>query len=322
MAVFLTGIEGLNQNPFGRPSEMLRLNVAIPATPMNQINRMGVLGNDLAGFPNGRRVGDDVLDIVLQAAAGVLVDGTGAGLGDGVDRNDVPYLSGFPYLASPHAGVPALRGYEVTITNLTSGQPLTPPVVATHGQPLSVFEVGDPASFELKEIAENGNNVPLLDLLGADGKVSTIVQAGPPPLVPSDDPGGTGFPDSVTFSITATQGARYLSFASMLICTNDGFTGVDSLHLPKRVGESVTVFTNGYDAGTELNTEDFADMVPPCQGLIGVSSDDMGTGMSDPTIAEGGVITAHPGILGGADLVPGIHGWMGAVTQVQVERTN
>ncbi len=118
---------------------MLRLNLAIPPTPADQLNRMGVLGGDLGGFPNGRRVGDDALDIVVQAAAGILVDGTGAGLGDGVDGNDVPYLDRFPYLASPHAGVPALRTYEVTITNLTSGQPLTPPVVATHGQPLSVF---------------------------------------------------------------------------------------------------------------------------------------------------------------------------------------
>ena len=288
--VFLTGIPGLNQPPGVRPSEMLRLNVAIPPTPADQINRMGVVGGDLAGFPNGRRVGDDVLDIVVQAAAGLLVDGTGAGLGDGVDGNDVPYLEWFPYLASPHAGVPPLPTYEVTITNLTSGQPLTPPVVATHGQPLSVFQVGEPASFELKEIAENGNNVPLLDLLGADSNVSTVLQAGPPPLVPSADPGGTGFPDSVTFMITANQAAKYLSFASMLICTNDGFTGIDSLHLPKRVGASVTVFTNGYDAGTELNSEDFADMVPPCQGLIGVSSDDAGTGMSDPSLAENGVI--------------------------------
>ena len=308
--VFLTGIPGLNQPPNVRPAEMLRLNMAIPPTPADQLDRMGVLGGDLGGFPNGRRVGDDVLDIVLQAAAGILVDGTGAGLGDGVDGNDVPYLDRFPYLASPHAGVPALRTYEVTITNLTSGQPLR------------VFQVGEPASFELKEIAENGNNVPLLDLLGAGGAVSTVVQAGPPPLVPSADPGGTGFPDSVTFTITANQGAKYLSFASMLICTNDGFTGIDSLHLPKRVGESLTVFTNGYDAGTEINTEDFADMVPPCQGLIGVSSEDGGTGMSDPLLTEGGVIMSHPGILGGADLVPGIHGWMGAVTEVEIERTN
>ena len=318
--VFLTGIAGLNQPPNVRPAEMLRLNMAIPPTPADQINRMGVLAGDLAGFPNGRRVGDDVLDIVVQAAAGLLVDGTGAGLGDGVDANDVPYLDRFPYLAAPHAGALPLLTYEVTITNLTPGQPLTPAVVATHARPLSFFNVGQAASEELKEIAENGNNAPLLDLLDASSQVSEVVQAGPPPLVPSADPGGTGFPDSVTFMITTNQAASYLSFAAMLICTNDGFTGIDSIHLPKKVGDSVGVFTNAYDAGSEMNTEDFADIVPPCQGLIGVSSADAGTGASDPTLAEGGIIMSHPGILGGDDLLPGTHGWVDPVTWVEIER--
>ncbi len=110
-AVFLTGVEGLNQPPGVVPSEQLRLNVAIPPTPAGQQSRLGVLGNDLAGFPNGRRVGDDTVDIVLQAAAGILVDGTGAGLGDGVDGNDVPYLDTFPYMGTPHPGrLPAPMG--------------------------------------------------------------------------------------------------------------------------------------------------------------------------------------------------------------------
>jgi hypothetical protein len=104
----------------------------------------------------------------------------------------------------------------------------------------------------------------------------------------------------------------------MLICTNDGFTGVNSLSLPNKVGDSVTVLTAGYDAGTELNTEDFADIVPPCQGLVGVSSGEPGTGVSNPALAEGGVIHHHPGIAGGADLVPAIHGWTDPVARVDV----
>jgi Domain of unknown function (DUF4331) len=68
VTIFLTGIPGLNQPPSVRPAEMLRLNVAIPPTP--NPNRFGVLGGDLAGFPNGRRVGNDVTDITLRAAAG------------------------------------------------------------------------------------------------------------------------------------------------------------------------------------------------------------------------------------------------------------
>ncbi len=108
VAIFLMGIPGANQPAGVRPAEMLRLNMAVP--PATSPNRMGVLGGDLAGFPNGRRVGDDVLDIVLQAAAGAtpltpaFLRSPNNGLGDGVNENDRPYLPNFPYLAIPHAG--------------------------------------------------------------------------------------------------------------------------------------------------------------------------------------------------------------------------
>jgi hypothetical protein len=108
VTIFLTGIPGLNQPANVRGAEMLRLNMAIP--PATSRSRLGVLGGDLAGFPNGRRPGDDVLDIVLQAAAGATPltpafnrtpNNT---LGDNVNNNDVPYLTSFPYLGIPHAG--------------------------------------------------------------------------------------------------------------------------------------------------------------------------------------------------------------------------
>ena len=72
VTIFLTGIPGLNQPPNVRPSEMLRLNMGIPPVAVGAAgyDRLGVLRGDVGGFPNGRRVGDDVLDIVLQAAAG------------------------------------------------------------------------------------------------------------------------------------------------------------------------------------------------------------------------------------------------------------
>jgi hypothetical protein len=112
VTIFLTGIPGLNQPPNVRPSEMLRLNMGIPAVPVGGpgYDRLGVLKGDAGGFPNGRRVGDDVLDIVLQAAAGATPltpafnRSPNNALGDGVDSNDQPYLRGFPYLGVPKAG--------------------------------------------------------------------------------------------------------------------------------------------------------------------------------------------------------------------------
>ena len=102
VSVFLTGVKGLNKAR-GKvtPSEQLRLNMSTPvaATP----NRLGVIGGDTQGFPNGRRLGDDVIDIALQVVEGELV-GSANDLGDGVDANDVAFGATFPYLALPASG--------------------------------------------------------------------------------------------------------------------------------------------------------------------------------------------------------------------------
>ncbi len=85
-----------------RPSEMLRLNMAVP--PSRQPSRLGVLGGDLAGFPNGRRPFDDVIDISLQAVEGAAQSGKlvrALAAGDKVDQNDKPFLGSFPYVALP-----------------------------------------------------------------------------------------------------------------------------------------------------------------------------------------------------------------------------
>jgi hypothetical protein len=208
------------------------------------------------------------------------------------------------------------KTYKITITNLTAGQPLTPPILATHTSRTGIFKVGEAASNGIRQIAENGNGEPLLQALGEDTQVHDIV-AGTAPLVPANNPGMTGFESSVKFKITTKGRARYLSFASMLICTNDGFTGLDSVRLPNH---KITVYTAAYDARTETNTEDFADIVPPCQALIGVSSDDPGTGMSNPMLAEDGIVIPHVGINGGIDLFPEVHGWSDPVTKIEIER--
>lgn len=111
IAVFLTGIPGLTNNGVTNASEELRLNVAIP--PTVSPNRMGVLAGDNQGFPNGRRLADDVVDIEMQAVAGAVYplfhptftpDPLATQLGDGVDTNDKSFRSSFPYLALPGSG--------------------------------------------------------------------------------------------------------------------------------------------------------------------------------------------------------------------------
>ena len=132
VTTFLTGIKGVNQPMNVVGSEMLRLNTAIPAVPFAQQNRLGIVGNilaggtDNAGYPNGRRPKDDVVDISLVAVMGGLcmangnTDALGFGpackpsavplgatafkLHDAVDQAVVPLLTGFPYLNTPIPG--------------------------------------------------------------------------------------------------------------------------------------------------------------------------------------------------------------------------
>jgi hypothetical protein len=122
VAVLLTGVPGLNFTS-NRRADLIRLNTAIPpSAPVGRGDRLGVLGGDFAGFPNGRRLEDDVTDIELRAVAcgygpvaGPLIESFGFcegnanrtpnnTLGDGVDDNDRPFKVTFPYLGTPHQG--------------------------------------------------------------------------------------------------------------------------------------------------------------------------------------------------------------------------
>jgi Domain of unknown function (DUF4331) len=84
-------------------ADELRINLAIPVTPAGKVSRMGVLGGDNAGFPNGRRLADDIVDIEEQAVAGFLM-GKKIPFGDGVNQNDKANLGHFPYVAAPYEG--------------------------------------------------------------------------------------------------------------------------------------------------------------------------------------------------------------------------
>ncbi len=135
VATFLTGVKTLNQLGTVTPSEMMRLNTAINPTPRGSQSTFGVVGNDLAGYPNGRRPGDDAVDITLRVAMGRLcypvpIAGTQTPLGlcqpsdaptgmvaftDGAPIHDTDVQNVFPYLNAPIAGSPG-HGARLPLT--------------------------------------------------------------------------------------------------------------------------------------------------------------------------------------------------------------
>ncbi|WP_183101119.1 DUF4331 domain-containing protein [Nocardioides pelophilus] len=127
VSVFLTGVEGLNMPRNVTPSEQLRLNMSTPVS--DDPNSLGVIGGDTQGFPNGRRLTDDVIDIALQVVEGELV-GQPNDLADGVSANDVDFRDRFPYLALPFSGsdasphpatAPAPREQQNALEDLLDG---------------------------------------------------------------------------------------------------------------------------------------------------------------------------------------------------------
>ncbi len=196
--------------------------------------------------------------------------------------------------------------YVVSFENVTEGQYLTPPNFAVHSRSVDVFQVGHPASAGVQAVAENGG-VPVLaaELKGAvdDAGLGVSGVGGDGPLAPGE---------STTFEVTSSE--NRLSVVSMVICTNDGFAGVDSRRLPRFDGGSWTGYVRAYDAGTEVNTELRADLVPaPFCG------EGDGSTVSDPALAENGVVGRHRTLRGVGDLDPSLD-WRGPVAKITVTR--
>jgi hypothetical protein len=123
----LQGLPGVNAFP-GKAgknaTDTLKINLGTP--PAANPKRLGALAGDTAGYPNGRRLTDDVVDIDLQVVAGAL-KGNNVPLGDGVDQNNVPFLTSFPYVAPPRPGANPAAGYGSQLK--TSGGPSGPDTV-------------------------------------------------------------------------------------------------------------------------------------------------------------------------------------------------
>jgi hypothetical protein len=204
----------------------------------------------------------------------------------------------------------ASHEYEITITNLTSGQPLSPGAIATHTSRASFFSAGEAASEGLRLIAEGGDPSTAAAELTATEGVDEVLAT----MAPVHRVGGPG-PSSLTTTISARANATQLSLALMLICTNDGFVGLDGVTLPQG-SKARTYYAAAYDAGTEVNDEMSETIVDGCFA-IGPTS---GAADGNDRTAEGGVVRAHPGIQGGGALDPMQHGWTDPVARVTVRR--
>lgn len=189
------------------------------------------------------------------------------------------------------------RRYAVTITNLTRGQVLTPPVVIVHSRQFTLFTPGEPARPELARLAEDGMTQPLVDLLATEhGVYQTQVGSVIPPGA------------STTVEISIFGPFRLLTAAGMLASTNDGFYAIEDVKVSEE--GSMEIDADAYDAGSENNSESCAFIPgPPC-GHPGVRD----------TVGAEGFVHIHAGIHGLADLVPAMHDWRNPVAEVSIER--
>lgn len=188
------------------------------------------------------------------------------------------------------------KTYDVTITNLTNAIIFTPILVASHKKGLApLFILGKPATPDMTEIAEGGNTMPLINFLGSDPLVKEVKDSGGP-LMPGH---------SVTVTVSAEKGAKNISIASMMLPTNDGFIGLNGVKAPKK--GSVTYYSPGYDAGTELNDELCVSIPGPCggQGLsLGIDGENY--------------VHIHRGIHGIGDLVADVNDWRNPVAKITI----
>lgn len=202
--------------------------------------------------------------------------------------------------------------YQVTVTNLTAGQPLSPAAVVIHDTSWRAFTLGEPASVPLETLAEAGDNGDFVAAADSDSNVLTAVS------------GQGAIAPGATAQVTATVQAQstsglYLTWASMPVNTNDALAALNSVSLADiAVGESQTYLTISYDAGTEANSET-ADTVPgpAATGLaegFNAARDDV----RNAVYIHAGVVTQDDGLA--TSTLGGTQRWDNPIARVHIER--
>ncbi len=170
-----------------------------------------------------------------------------------------------PAPAAP-AAPPAMASFNVTVLNMTNAQPLSPIAVIAHQDGYSFFSIGSPATVGLEEMAEGGDNSALLAEADADAMV-TVTASGAMPI-------GPGASEVVTVDLLESElpGTR-ISVATMLVNTNDAFSGLDAVLVESMaVGDSLRFRSIAYDAGTEADSEQATAIPGPAGGGEGFNA--------------------------------------------------
>jgi hypothetical protein len=197
------------------------------------------------------------------------------------------------------------KTWRVTVTNLTppglglpGSQPLSPPLFVVHSDRADVWGVGEIANHGVAAIAEDASNAVLESALAdVPGVKTASTGAGGP--IPSGH--------SRTYTVETSGRFSRLSLLTMLVNTNDGFTGLDSF---RPSGHGATVRTMAYDAGSERNNELKSHIPGPCCGNPFVR---------DP---EGALIRHHEGITGRGQLSPAAYDWDGPVARITIQKVS
>lgn len=225
------------------------------------------------------------------------------------DSDDGP-IAVTPVPAPEPAPEPVTVDYEIEVTNLTAGQPLSPIAVIAHGEGFQLFAIGDTATAGMEQLAEGGDNSELLaEAEGASAVISTLS---------GDGPVGPGGSQTLMLSVDENDITDLqVSLVTMLVNTNDAITAARGIDLSSLAsGESVMVRTLSYDSGTEANTETSGTIPGPVDGGEGFNAarDDI----ADAIRGHSGVVTQDDGAPD--SVLNAVHRWDNPVTAVSVRR--
>ena len=207
---------------------------------------------------------------------------------------------------------PAMASFDVTVTNLTNAQPLSPVAVIAHQSGYSVFTIGSAATVGLEEMAEGGDNTAMLAEADADAAVLDSV-SGAAPVGPAAS-------ETVTIDVLESDlPGLTISVSTMLVNTNDAISGISGADVSSMaVGDVQMARGIVYDAGTEANSELATDIPGPAGGGEGFNASR--SDRFDRVAMHNGVLSQDDGMAMSA--LTGQHKFDNPATQVRIERTD